>query len=814
VSNAKNVDQTPVFKFAAYKSAEAYSAYRAIYNQSSDIIKTYITQGDLDKVGLKEYCTFSYISYFNDVKDNIKSAVTNFYNNGKGYTLVRQRLVEFSNPQLIKEIRTILKYYYSIVIRKQNADQVEVIDEQKTQALESTVVDQMKVLLTLETASANLRQVYTDTQSDVARTLNENHSQIITRNEADPNFASYYDRLKKVYAYTIIYCSPAWVRTLPDDNFKASFSDAYDKMPHLLNVKSFPSNEQTFIQEIKDAFSEHYTKHMKSYLEDISSATPPHTAITSGVDASTLVVPTTASDSVFAGVCTKVLNDMRDIFDKYYTMSILQCAKDTKYWFPYDTTYLVRNLSSFQRSAFNSTTAIVSSDGLLQDFMYSVKQTIASQSAINALKQSINYKDQQAAIVQRLTPIVEKMNIKLADYSTFITGKVTEGSAGPSGELASILKQTILMIDMNVAQKANMNTKTIGQKSTEMRFLDADQFVTKIDALTFNDFKTGLNIEWFKDVTSIFYTSISNATNSESRTTKDIYVHEKKRQRISFATFITLTITFIFVLIYHLMNVYKEYTSMGAIANANTADKKWAIVDSKVNIIFKGIIPIAALVFFICLFWSIIKKSEAKFNFNRETIDSNTSKFKKSVFELNGLIEDITKKIRPAETTKIIKDLKQITFDDKVMIHEYMKTIIDKSEKCNYILAVQSGDIPFPYSEIVIDAFMALVCILCILFIISKINPIEKMRNIKTLYTLKERGMYLDGDPSFKSEITTKAKCHDTDIESIIFTVKILFFLFIVAFLIFYAGKVVESTSEYQGGLYNSYYYDESICVA
>jgi hypothetical protein len=160
-----------------------------------------------------------------------------------------------------------------------------------------------------------------------------------------------------------------------------------------------------------------------------------------------------------------------------------------------------------------------------------------------------------------------------------------------------------------------------------------------------------------------------------------------------------------------------------------------------------------------------------------------------------------------------IKEIPQISVDDKTRIYEKMKVIVDKYEKCNYVLATQKNDIPFPYTEAILDMFMITACVVCIVFLLGTINPIEKLKTIKELNKLKERGIYQENDPDFISEAKEKAQCHDQDIDAVIFTLKIMFFMFIILFLVFYATKIISSTSEFEFGLYNSVYFEESMCL-
>ena len=224
-------------------------------------------------------------------------------------------------------------------------------------------------------------------------------------------------------------------------------------------------------------------------------------------------------------------------------------------------------------------------------------------------------------------------------------------------------------------------------------------------------------------------------------------------------------------------------------------------------------IPLAANIFFICLLISVYKKNVAKYNFNKETIDGNTAILRSSLNDMTTQFEELDMKISKGQSAQSIKNLPQIGLEEKTALYNHLKTIIDKFEKCNYVLSTAKSTMPFPYTEVIIDGFILTCIVLCALFVYGKINPLQRIKDIKVLNKLKEKGEYMDSDEGYANELISKASCHDSDIDSIMFTLKIIFFMFIVMFLIFYATKVVSSTADYEWGIYNSFYFEESMCL-
>ena len=64
----------------------------------------------------------------------------------------------------------------------------------------------------------------------------------------------------------------------------------------------------------------------------------------------------------------------------------------------------------------------------------------------------------------------------------------------------------------------------------------------------------------------------------------------------------------------------------------------------------------------------------------------------------------------------------------------------------------------------------------------------------------------------FSEKLKSIGICHDEDMESITYSIKIIFAIFIVLFLIFYSIKIITSANDFKLGLYNSAFFEESKC--
>ena len=815
----------PVLLFASYKSTESRSAYNSIWKKNYDILKDYVSSAEGANTTLSSSNIFLYDKFIENNKETLLVNITDFYDNGGGYLTLRKHLIEYSNPQLIKEVRAVLRYYYAIMKKDDTVDSVEVIEAQKQNIVESRIIKEFKSLENIARFSSDKYYTSPNKAPSGVDTAGE-----IIKAKNNSEFMKYYEKFQILCVLLLFYCIPLWskqnyfwvdMKGRQPDNMSMyghanrltstldKYNNSYYKKPNKPDTpyteyiiekhNSFKTSLLTKFQK----FDTRYSQIVETAIKKEDETKPEYLNSNMKMNCDSITYYVNPS---FDQCITEVLVYFKKEFDECLTGMLSNIRTD--YLFPFDAQYMVRNIQSAEQEIFWDTD-IISCTNYFTEFFNKVKH-LHYDRVIDEFKQS---QDLKPKLTQNISPIVQKMNIKLSDYSNIILGKLKQDNPDMKPEIVNTIQEIIHAVDLDVVQKSMVeDAVTVGKKSTNVRFMEIDKFVAKIDAMSFQDLKVGLNYAWFKDIINVFYMSVTNQEKTSK--TKDISFQQRKTQKLALIWAICVSLMIILVSLYQLIVTFEEYQKVKDInVNANNSAKQFMLWDMKVNIFFKGIIVFVATVFVISLLWSSLKKAQAKTEYNRDTIETNTSSLRRSVNDLYDLLSSLDNKIQDAEKAKRISDITQFSFDDKSFLYDKIKDVLLRSEKCNYLLAIQQGELPFPYTEVTIDGFMVLVCILCIVFVIAKINPIEKLSMIKTLYKLKERGQYLDNDNDFKEQIRFKAKCHDNDIESVIFTIKILFFLFIVTFLIFYSGKVLQSTSEYQNGLYNSYYYEESLCV-
>lgn len=799
-SSNKPVDLNSVFLFIGYKSTEARKSYEEVYNANKSLIEPYISKGQeiRSKSNKKEVLgtvdVFNYDAFFAANRSIILNGVKTFYADGEGYNTVRKEVVSSSNILILKEFRRIMEYYYKLVKRKDNAGIL--TDDKKVKDILNKYVVKEFTLINKVLAPLNPNAYTEITPPDDMDKQYEAQREMVLAAQ-NPEFMTAYVNLILTFVNVVIYAYQVYLKMSAED---PKMDPALKMlMPQNMNPQSIPGDIE-FNTALKAAFVKHAKDKMPGY-------------ITSAASASSL-------DSIYR----TVVQDFNDLIDEVYQSLLVQLPGD--YYFPVSSSFMTELLSEVKLKE--------SLGNMKLDTVYTTKMIdVLTKQYIPDYweKYKKTFKDvdaRKAALAARISVSMSKFdNIRLMEHQEYIKSQL-----GPSitPETEPILVEIMGTVDRNVRNKKMSETAHFGRKANDARFLEIDQFIEELDKVTYVDLKVGLNLEFFGDILDKFYFAVNNSIYSRGgsgdRTTKDIYFVANKRMKLASVALNFSIVIIVLCLVYHIMTITRKFNdyrmakamtfseeSVQKMKDADKLDLKRQYREVYLNLWMQACIPVAFAVFFICLLQSVYKKAQAKAKFNKETIDTNTSELRAALQDLRVLFEELDGKVAVNQRNTVIKNLTLLGVEEKTTLYEKLKIVIDKFEKCNYVLASGSNDLPFPYTEVIIDGFMVAVIVLCIFWVLGQINPITRIREIKTLNQLKEKGEVASTTYEWGSQMVAKADCHDSDIDSIMFTLKIMFFIFIVMFLIFYATKVLTSTSEYEFGIYNSMYFEESICL-
>jgi hypothetical protein len=370
-------------------------------------------------------------------------------------------------------------------------------------------------------------------------------------------------------------------------------------------------------------------------------------------------------------------------------------------------------------------------------------------------------------------------------------------------------------VDKAVRVKTSISKKNDGQK----RFVDFAAFKKDIDSLRLKDLVDGLNIKYYNGLITEFYRNISESVNANAANLSNIYYLTAKNQKIMRLTIVMVTIVVALMYVYYISFImkdkYKELKEEEAkqISAVKNPVEKEAIIrefaHKNVNYWFTTVVPGFVIVFVICILFSYAKKFENINSFNQDMVEANTTLLRNSLQDLKSFVEDL-----PGATTAKIGSVPAIKDTDKQRLFDLMKDVVVKFDKCNYILESQKSKMPFPYTEIVVNGFMILVIVLVLFYLYAQINPIKRIFDIKSLNSYIEQLKYASAKDFENLKATTEflQNCHRDNMNSITFTMKIIFFIFIIMFLMFYSSKVVSSSAEFKSGLYNSVYFTDNMC--
>lgn len=421
-------------------------------------------------------------------------------------------------------------------------------------------------------------------------------------------------------------------------------------------------------------------------------------------------------------------------------------------------------------------------------------------------------------------------NIDLVKQKPFITDEITKKTPDMSSKDNEFLNEFINRLNKTVFIKQQTSLKKLVGITDETRYLEPADFINNIYDMTFVDFYQGFEIQFLKDIVDDFYTKITDGQTYEKGENADNIYYERAKSLDIYEKFMVLLFLLISIsFLYYCFTIIKdEYTeiqeyrkkqreAIDAIQDDDTRVKRSNALAKEyarlfTNLIIKFLIPLAAMIFVIALIYSFYVKKRDTFHYNKDMIESNTSEFKNSIHKLEEKLIYLYQTIPGKEKVNKITNISVFTDEDKFEIFAHIKNVVDKFEKCNYIMEAGNMQLPFPYTEIVMDVFMILVLVAALMYILAKLSPLEKINKIKSYNSMADKVKAGINDKEFNDKLDINEHCHDEDMDSIIYTLKIIVFIFILVFLLFYATKLLSSSSEFKAGLYNSNYFEESRC--
>jgi hypothetical protein len=423
--------------------------------------------------------------------------------------------------------------------------------------------------------------------------------------------------------------------------------------------------------------------------------------------------------------------------------------------------------------------------------------------------------------IDEIAKKIAPYDFELTKFSEYINTELSSSlGSSPSKEQIQFISDFTKRVIAEVYNKQQSSLKNIVGNVPGSKFYTPDEFLVNLNDMSYQDFMEGLEIKYLQEAMTMFYDRISSSKDNNSL---DDLNYEGNRSTTLYMYFMSFSIASIVLgwVYYTFFTWNGERVEMDKRHTEELQGQQDEEVIGKVgvrhkkewvNLIIKLAIPTAAIFFIICLIFSAYLKKRDTFSYNQEIIEANTSDFKSSINDLYQKINDLNGKV--SQPLNHISTIDSIQDDDKFEIFSLLKVMVDKFEKCNYVLEAAKNKFPFPYSEVTVDLFMIGTLLAGVVYITSSFKPGEKWEQLKEwkeLLNALENGSAVQDLPKAE-KAKREAACHDKDIEGIVFTLKVVFFIFIFMFLLFYSSKLLASSAEFKHGIYNSNYYDKSQC--
>lgn len=412
-------------------------------------------------------------------------------------------------------------------------------------------------------------------------------------------------------------------------------------------------------------------------------------------------------------------------------------------------------------------------------------------------------------LIQRVAPALTPYEFKVSDYAKYIISKLSNNSDNISTNVSSAIETLLTNIDYEVGLQKGIVSSTLSDVANEMRYVAIHDFVYNIDQYKFNTLYNALQPEALKHL----------VTTIEPESSKVFAGREFNRNIAEIIMKMLIIIFIVAYILYAIILVEKKHKNSDTFADENTNQdvrRLNAILqgDAVWGNVFKFGLPLTGCILFISIFRSYVVKAKNNIEFNKGLMRENTEDIQQNVDELNKILDSINMSLTTEQSVQSIGDIKEINIETKQKIYNVIKNILITYDKCNYIVGIDKYDIPFPYAEVLTDGVMSIFIIGLIVYCISKFAPLTRVIELKDLYEYKESSQTLVNDPTFVSEIMTKGACHKDEVDGIMYTVKAIATMSVLVFMVLYSFQIINSTSEYKGGLYKSPLYENKKCAS
>lgn len=746
--------------------------------------KDTITTKIVDYIEMKDPCTnkMNFNEIYDKFKNDIVSYIFQFYNYGYGYTTVKRAVVKSNSSFILREVRKVLSFYYYLMNRK-GVENEKANIENDQRILDKVLIDKLDDMKIADFLKPD------GSAADIQTAAKEN--------EQNPDFLKELKRWMDAINYLAVFVYPLYLNENP---LSANFMVRSAATHFPMNLDD--TNGDMFVSDTRQYFIVKYQTRYKDMLAMRANATGAEINV----------------------VMSEFMNDCRSYITTAFNKLILASRGTTM--FALDDAFIKSKLAQMNKAAplalLDGNYRDAFNDAFTSYLMPKVRDDIYADLGSNEGQTSvaslINYK--VGLIVEGLALDLSAYNMNITENSNYILNKLMDKADNPDKRLLEIYNSILKKLDGAIEIKKRMQRK---DDKTNPQFVNSAEFTKRIDDMLFEDLYQGMESFYLYEILNDFYMEVSSTIGSgTNRTEHNIFYAKERKMKIA-QMLVAMVSIIMFTCFGHYLigwiKSFKELKEAGKsvkLENNNDEAKaeykvKKAILRTKnVNAVVKILIPLAMVIFLVSMFNSYYKKAMYKFTFNKETIENNTSELLDSVSKLDTLLGAMRKDVNKNNYARI-GDISVITDETKSELYDHITNIVKNYEKCNYILNISRSTLPFPYTEITVDAFMMFATVMCFLYVVGQMNPLGRLKKVKELNKRRDELAVLP-DAEMAQILSVEKACNAVDLDNIVFALKIIVFSFIFMFLIFYTVTIVTSTSEFQAGLYNSGYFEESMC--
>lgn len=493
----------------------------------------------------------------------------------------------------------------------------------------------------------------------------------------------------------------------------------------------------------------------------------------------------------------EIFNDITPLFQElYYNLFIYLNG----YSFPFDHDYIVNEIRLFVNNKILS---------LLPDNYKTKIIELIYNIIIKKIQKDFDiFKIKKGYFVDLVsTKLLPYKDIDIIEYQSYILNSLLDINND-----YDVYTKDIIDMTTDIQKKILIKRQLMHDINNGDQFVTDENFITIINNITYNDLIQGLNVVFYQDIISNFYKKISESVNMSDKNLQNIYYQKWKNIKVFKIITIMVIIILITSLIKYLIKLSDEKIYIPEVireCDRLGINRQYSV--SMVNAIIKSIIPLILLLLIIAMLVSYYKKIKSKLEFNIEIIENNSNDLSKQLVDFYEYLIKLDTQFSPVEKEQSINLITKFTKEQKIQIFKHVKIIVDKFDKCNYIVEA-SGRMPFPYSEVFINVLVLIVCIAVIFIILIQFNPAKCVRDIKYLNKLIEELAVTRNLNEFTIRLMSLSICHYENIDAISIVIKSIFGVFVFMFLLYYSVLVFSSANQFKNGLYNSKYFEDGQC--